>query len=295
MNNPAKSSVRKERTERQADGARKVYDQLPAAERRLLDCACEKGASSWLSTLPIEEHGFCLSKGAFRDALSLRYGWKIQNVSSTCACGSPFSVDHAMACHKGGLPTLRHNEIRDLSAELLKETCHNVSVEPRLQPLDDEPFQFYTTNREDEARLDIKATSFWSRGQEAFFDVRVFHPNAPTYRDRNLAALYKMHEGMKKREYGERVREVERGVFTPLVLSTTGGMANECTIFFKRLADAIAEKRKLPYSQVMSWLRCRISFALIRSAIMAIRGSRSKRMSDSSNIPLASSEGRVAC
>ena len=68
----------------------------------------------------------------------------------------------------------------------------------------------------------------------AFFDVRVFHPNAPTYRYRDLAALYKMHEGIKKREYGERVREVERGVFTPLVLSTTGGMARECTVFFQK-------------------------------------------------------------
>ena len=48
----------------------------------------------------------------------------------------------------------------------------------------------------------------------AFFDVRVFHPNAPTYRNRDLAALYKMHEEIKKIEYGERVREVERGVFT---------------------------------------------------------------------------------
>ena len=139
-----------------------------------------------------------------------------------------------------------------------------------------------------------KQSGGWSRGQEAFFDVRVFHPNAPTYRNRDLAALYRMHEGIKKREYGERVREVERGVFTPLVLSTTGGMARECTVFFKRVADAIAEKRKLHYSQVMGWLRCRTSFALIRSAIMAIRGSRSKGPCGfASDIPLASSEGKV--
>ena len=60
-----------------------------------------------------------------------------------------------------------------------------------------------------------------------------------------------MHEGVKKREYGERVRKVELEVFTSLVLSTTGGMARESTICFKRFDDAIAEKRKLPYSQVM--------------------------------------------
>ena len=60
-----------------------------------------------------------------------------------------------------------------------------------------------------------------------------------------------MHERVKKCKYGERVRKVEGEVFTSLVLLTTGGMARESTICFKRFADAIAEKRKLPYSQVM--------------------------------------------
>ena len=87
-------------------------------------------------------------------------------------------------------------------------------MEPGLQALDGEHIRPRTTNRENEARLDIRAKVFWSRGQEVFFEVRVFHPNARTYRNRDLAALYKMHEGIKKAEYGERVREVERGVFT---------------------------------------------------------------------------------
>ena len=90
-------------------------------QRRLMDCARESGASSWLSPLPIEEHHFSLSKGAFRDALCLRYGWNITNVSSRCACGATFDVDHAMSCHKGGLPTLRHNEARDITAEMIKK------------------------------------------------------------------------------------------------------------------------------------------------------------------------------
>ena len=166
----------------------------------MLECASETGASSWISTLPVEEHGFCLSKGAFRDAISLRQSWTIQNVSSTCACGTPFAVDYAMSCHKGGLPTLRHNEIRDFAAELLREVCHNVSVEPGLQALDGEHIRPRTANREDEEGLDIRANGFWSRGQEAFLDVRVFHPNAPTYHNRDLAALYKMHVGKSRRE-----------------------------------------------------------------------------------------------
>ena len=51
------------------------------------------------------------------------------------------------------------------------------------------------------------------------------------------SSAYRRHEQAKKREYGQRIREVERGVFTPLVLSTTGGMGREVTTFYKRLAD----------------------------------------------------------
>ena len=51
-----------------------------------------------------------------------------------------FSVEHAMMCNLGGFPTIRHNEIRDLTASLLSEVCHNVVIEPHLQPLNGEGF-----------------------------------------------------------------------------------------------------------------------------------------------------------
>ena len=200
-----------------------------------------------------------------------------------------------MTCHKGGIPTLRHNEIRDLTAELLKEQASNVSTEPRLQPLHDERFQFRSANREDEARLDVRASDFWCKGQEAFFDIRVFYPIAPSYRQKDLTALYRMHEQEKKRQYAERVREVEHGVFTPLVFASTGGMARECTIFFKRIADTLSDKKQIPFSQIMYLIRCRISFALLRSAVRAIRGSRSSRRPDDCGIDFdrAITEGQL--
>ena len=40
-----------------------------------LECCKEKGASSWLSAIPIEQHGFVLHKTDFADALCLHYGW----------------------------------------------------------------------------------------------------------------------------------------------------------------------------------------------------------------------------
>ena len=100
-----------------------------------MDLAQERGASNWLTSLPLQEFGFTLHKGAFRDAIALRYGWQPSLVPSTCACGSNFSVEHALSCPKGGFPIIRHNEVRDFTANLLSEVCHDVCVEPTLQPI----------------------------------------------------------------------------------------------------------------------------------------------------------------
>ena len=131
--------------------------------------------------------------------------------------------------------------------------------------------------------------------QDAFFDLRVFYPNASSNRLSDPSAAYRKHEQAKKREYGQRIREIEHGVFTPLVLSTTGGTGREAMIFYRRLADMTALKRQQPYSTVMGWLRCRLSFASLRASIMCIRGSRSSlhRPIFGSDIALASCEGRV--
>ena len=74
---------------------------------------------------------------------------------------------------------IRHNEVRNITATLLSEVCHNVSIEPHLQPLTGEILSHYTANTEDNARLDVTACGFWrGRFEKAFFDVRVFNPSA---------------------------------------------------------------------------------------------------------------------
>ena len=137
-----------------------------------------------------------------------------------------------MICPYGGLPIVRHNEIRDITTQWLTEVCPDVEREPQLQPLSGEIILPRTANKQDEARLDIRAKGFWSRQQDAFFDVRVFHPNASSYRSTSIPALNRQHEMAKKREHGERIREVEYAVFTPFVFSTTGGMGKETTVAY---------------------------------------------------------------
>ena len=195
---------------------------------------------------------------------------------SICTCGSRFSVEHTLSCAKGGFPSIRHNEIRNLTATLLTEVCHNVSIEPGLQPVPNETLTGASANRQDGARLDIAANGFWGGTFErTFFDVRVFNPHAPSNRHTQLSSCYRKHEQTKKRAYEQRIREVEHSSFTPLVISATGGLANEASTFYKRLASMLATKWDHAYSTTLCWLRCRLAFSLLRSAIQSIRGARS--------------------
>ena len=51
-----------------------------------LECCQEKGASSWLSAIPIEQHGFTLHKTDFTDALCLHYGWILRTTLTFSLC-----------------------------------------------------------------------------------------------------------------------------------------------------------------------------------------------------------------
>ena len=96
-----------------------------------------------------------------------------------------------------------------------------MAIEPVLQPLSGESFRYATANVEDEARLDVSAHGFWgSRHQKAFFDVRIFNPTAPSYRNTAVSSLYRRFERDKQRMYEQRIRDVEMGSFTPLVFSS---------------------------------------------------------------------------
>ncbi len=171
------SEVRKEKREKQLAESERLRPLLSQEHQKLMDMASEKGSSSWLAALPIESHGFSLHKGAFRDAISLRYGWLPPHLPSKCVCRKSFTVDHALNCPNGGFPTIRHNEIRDFTAKLMTEVCHDVCVEPPLQPLSGEHLPNATANRDENARLDIRARGFWGLPQQcAYFDVSILTP-----------------------------------------------------------------------------------------------------------------------
>ena len=184
-------------------------------------------------------------------------------------------INHTLICKSGGYVIFRHNKMRDTEAELLREVCRDVRIEPELMPM--EPITFERNgNNAEKARLDISARGIWSSFEKTFFDVRVLHPNATSYRNKTLPELFRQHEREKKRLYNNRVIQVEKGTFTPLVFSTNGGMAPEATRYHKRLAELIAMKRNERYSEVMNYIRTRLRFDMLRSVLVSIRGVRGK-------------------
>ena len=293
-----KATISRLNRERSVREINDLYSQLPDSLQRAVDLAKEKGASAWLTVLPLTDHGFALHKSAFHDALALRYGWIPSKLPSKCDCGNSFSVEHALSCARGGFPTIRHNEIRDLTANLLTEVCNDVCIEPDLQAVTTEHLTGATANSQDGARLDISANGVWGgRFEKTYFDVRVFNPHAPSNKNMVPSACYRKHEREKKRAYEQRVREVEHSSFTPLVLAATGGLGVEATSFYKRLASKLSQKWDSPYSTTLCWLRCHLAFSLLRSSIQAIRGARSSRghaVRSPGAVDLVTTESRIS-
>ena len=124
-------------------------------------------------------------------------------------------------CPHGGYPTLRHNDIRDISTQLMSEVCPNVAIELTLQPVTNEHFSHRSANTETGARLDVRAWGFWGiHYQQAYFYIRVFNPLAASNRHSTISTCFRSHDREKCRFYEQRVRDVEQGPFTPCIFCT---------------------------------------------------------------------------
>src|SRR6185437_13029785 len=111
----------------------------------------------------------------------------------------------------------------------------------------------------------------WSNLRQAYFDVKVVSPFARSNAHLSPAQLFKNAERSKNREYKERIRNVEHADFNPLVFTCSGGMAPQSHLVLKRLAEKLSQKQNLQFSVVSGWLRCRLSFALLRTTLLSER------------------------
>ena len=162
---------------------------------------------------------------------------------------------------------------KTLGSMLVREKPNDVEVEPLLEPHTGEKLNKSSIST-DNARVYIAARNVWIKGQRAYFDVRVFNPLARTYRDLSLSKVYERSEKEKKRSYNERILQIQHGSFTPLIFSTLGGMGRECSTFYSKLAEMVAEKKGTNKNETTTWLRTGLSFAILRATNICIRGSR---------------------
>ena len=241
--------------------------------QKLIELSAEKGASVWLTSLPLKDFGFRLNKQEFEDSLCMRYDLQLKDVPRTCACGAQYSITHSLTCKNGGFVILRHNVVRDSMAELLAEVCKDVRVEPPLLKVTGEILPD-STNVADGARADVSAVGFWTPMSRAFFDIVVLNPLAPSNRIKKIDQMYDHYEKGKKRSYNARILQVDRGTFTPLVFSCSGGMGPEAATMLKRLAEKRCLKRRENYSEVVNFLRRRFRFDILRSCVLSLRGER---------------------
>ena len=277
----ASKLVSKRRREHSTVLMDQIREEISDSLFKLLLLSSEKGASIWLTSLPLREFGFRLNKQQFEDALCLRYNLPLKDVPRRCACGADYSIDHCLSCKNGGYVSIRHNAVRDTTSEILKEVCKDVRVEPALLPVTGEDLPA-GSNVSDGARADVSALGFWMPLSRAFFDVRVINPMARYNWSKEVDKMYKHHEDLKKREYAARILQIEKGSFTPIVFSCTGGAASEANIFIKRLALKLSEKKQERYSSVVSFLRRRLRFDLLKSCLISFRGERKSRLADDS-------------
>jgi len=84
-----------------------------------------------------------------------------------------------------------------------------------------------------------------------------------------MAEVYQQHE-KEKDKYNQRVTDIEKFSFNPLVFTTAGEMSPECNRVNKTLAEKIAEERSEPYASVITYTRTKLRFALLRSTLAAI-------------------------
>ena len=82
----------------------------------------------------------------------MRYGYDLKRLPLKCTCDKSYTIEHALSCKKGIFICMRHNELRDLTAEMLSEVCKDVALEPKLIPLTGETLKYKSANLEDESR-----------------------------------------------------------------------------------------------------------------------------------------------
>eukprot|EP00731_Ephydatia_muelleri_P033781 Em0037g45a len=112
----------------------------------------------------------------------------------------------------------------------------------------------------------------WQPQTVALFDVRT---DATSHSKGVVTAILTSAEEEKKKKYSE-AAALHRAYFTPLVVSVDGVLGREANVIVKHLAEKLAHKWEKFNSEVLGWMRARLSIAILRATNLCLRGSRTR-------------------
>ena len=115
-------------------------------------------------------------------------------------------------CKKKGFVSQRQDGIQNLLKSLLSKVCKDVEVEPHLLPMDIDVFNLSSAVTSPEARLDIKAGSFWSRG-ETYSSMYVMHLNSTCNQNKSKESIFV--EQREEKEVPTKSYGRGNGIFPP--------------------------------------------------------------------------------
>ena len=81
----------------------RIRVQMNEEKRRLNDLNREEGASIWLTTAPLKDEGYSVSKQEFWDLIRIRYGWYLKRIPEFCECGNKFDIWQEVSGRQGRL------------------------------------------------------------------------------------------------------------------------------------------------------------------------------------------------
>ena len=142
--------------------------------------------------------------------------------------------------------------------------------------------------------LDWISTVYGAPALIAFFYVKIINAHAKSC-PKTIKDAYKYHESIKQNKYEKRISETEHSSFNALVSACSSGAGPSASRVVKQLAIKISENYGKPYANTLSYIRMKISFAVLRSCVLCLKGYRAlkPRVLSENSVSAVVEEGRL--
>ena len=256
----------------------------PGPLKRCIKRAKEHKSGMWLLTKPIAAMQTYLPAHEYEDGIGCRYGVIARDIRRpTCDCDgrTQFDLDHALCCKKGGAVVGRHNIIRDtlvfIAETALSQSQFSVQKEPWIGrngvviPAAQEGTTEQSAATDPPGlRVDVRMRGLKGPAVVTDIDVRCFYPDAQSYTTKTLPQLFKQHAKEKLDKY-KAACNAAASHFVPFIVTTDGALGTEANELLNLIGSRLAKKWRKTKGVVMSWIRARLSIAIVKATSACIR------------------------